>query len=98
MLARKVSADYTLGPLIIPWEKAESPLLGQGRLDCCIYGSARAALDGKPFGPLLHGSSPGFRHHVLHAQVTLTLTLALSLALTHQGVIAPNPPRCDGAT
>ena len=37
-------------------------------LDCCIYGSARAALDGKPFGPLLHGSAPGFRHHVLHAQ------------------------------
>lgn len=37
-------------------------------LDCCIYGSARAALDGKPFGPTLHGSSPGFQHHVLHAQ------------------------------
>ena len=37
-------------------------------LDCCIYGTARAALDGKPFGPLLHGSSPGFIHHVLHAQ------------------------------
>lgn len=37
-------------------------------LDCCIYGSARATLDGKPFGPTLHGSSPGFQHHVLHAQ------------------------------